>query len=150
EYGRMWDLTGKISGSEFLDEWVVVGNHRAAWVYGAVDPNSGTAAMLEAVHGIGELLKSGWKPKRTVVFGSWDAEEFGLIGSTEWVEEHEKELANAAAYFNMDVGVSGPNFGASSVPSLKQFIREVAKSVPSAKADGSVYAIWKKTKEDEA
>ena len=86
---------------------MVAGNHRDAWVYGAVDPNSGTAAMLESVHGIGELLKSGWKPKRTIVIGSWDAEEEGLIGSTEWGEQHETELANAVAYFNMDVAVSG-------------------------------------------
>ncbi|PYX74582.1 MAG: glutamate carboxypeptidase, partial [Acidobacteria bacterium] len=79
-----------------------------AWAYGAVDPNSGTAAMLETVHGIGELLKSGWKPTRTVIFGSWDGEEQGLIGSTEWGEQHADELAKAAAYFNMDVAVSGP------------------------------------------
>ena len=72
---------------------MVAGNHRDAWVYGAVDPNSGTAAMLEAVHGIGELLKSGWKPKRTLVFCSWDGEEEGLMGSTEWVEQHESGSA---------------------------------------------------------
>jgi len=89
------------------------GNHRDAWVYGAVDPNSGTAAMLEAAHGIGELLKSGWKPKRTMIFASWDGEEEGLMGSTEWRSSYESELANAPAYFNMDVAVSGPKFGAS-------------------------------------
>jgi hypothetical protein len=82
----IWDVIGRVSGSELPDEWVVAGNHRDAWVYGAVDPNSGTAAMLESVHGIGELLKSGWKPKRTIVIGSWDGEEEGLIGSTEWGE----------------------------------------------------------------
>ena len=125
------------------DEWVVAGNHRDAWVYGAVDPNSGTAAMLEAVHGIGELLKSGWRPKRTLIFASWDGEEEGLIGSTEWAEQHESELANAAAYFNMDVGVSGPKFGASAVPSLKQFLRDVTKAVPSPKG-GTVYEAWQK------
>src|SRR5207302_3013489 len=128
---------------EWPDEWVVAGNHRDAWVYGAVDPNSGTAAMLETVHGIGELLKSGWKPRRTIVFGSWDAEEQGLIGSTEWGEQHADELANAAAYFNVDVAVSGPKFGASSVPSLKQFIREVTKAVPSPKG-GTAYEAWGK------
>jgi N-acetylated-alpha-linked acidic dipeptidase len=149
-YRTIWDVIGIVPGTDLAEQWVLGGNHRDAWAYGAVDPNSGTAAMLETVHGIGELLKSGWKPKRTMVFGSWDAEEFGLIGSTEWVEEHEKELANAAAYFNMDVGVSGPNFGASSVPSLKQFVRDVTKSVPSAKAGGSVYDVWKKAKQDEA
>ncbi len=103
----IWDVIGRVRGSELPDEWVVAGNHRDAWVYGAVDPNSGTAAMLESVHGIGELLKSGWKPKRTIVIGSWDGEEEGLIGSTEWGEQHETELANAVAYFNMDVAVSG-------------------------------------------
>ncbi len=122
----------------------MAGNHRDAWVYGAVDPNSGTAAMLESVHGIGELLKSGWKPKRTIVIGSWDAEEEGLIGSTEWGEQHEAELANAVAYFNMDVAVSGSKFGASSVPTLKQFIRDVTRVVPSPKG-GTVYDDWRKS-----
>jgi N-acetylated-alpha-linked acidic dipeptidase len=142
----IWDVIGKIRGSELPDEWVVAGNHRDAWVYGAVDPNSGTAAMLESVHGLSELLKSGWKPKRTIVIGSWDAEELGLTGSTEWGEDHAKELANADAYFNMDVAVSGPKFGASAVPSLKQFIRDVAKMVPSPKG-GSVYEVWKQASE---
>jgi N-acetylated-alpha-linked acidic dipeptidase len=122
---------------------VVAGNHRDAWVYGAVDPNSGTAAMLEAVHGVGELLKSGWKPKRTIIFASWDGEEEGLMGSTEWAEQHESELASAPAYFNMDVAVSGPKFGASAVPSLKQFLRDVTKAVTSPKG-GTVYEAWQK------
>jgi N-acetylated-alpha-linked acidic dipeptidase len=144
----IWDVIGKVRGTASPDEWVVAGNHRDAWVYGAVDPNSGTAAMLEAVHGIGELLKSGWKPKRTLVFGSWDAEEMGLIGSTEWGEDHASDLANAAAYFNVDVAVSGPKFGAAAVPSLKQFIREIAKAVPSPQG-GTVYDAWKKTSQQE-
>lgn len=139
----IWDVIGKVRGTTFPDEWVVAGNHRDAWVYGAVDPNSGTAAMLESVHGLGELLKTGWKPKRTIVIGSWDAEEEGLIGSTEWGEEHAQELGNAAAYFNIDVAVSGPKFGASGVPSLKQFIREIASVVPSPQG-GTVYEAWKK------
>ena len=142
----IWDAMGKVRGTSSPDEWVVAGNHRDAWVYGAVDPNSGTASMLEAVHGLGELLKSGWKPKRTIVFGSWDAEEEGLIGSTEWGEDHAQELANAAAYFNMDVAVSGKKFGASGVPTLKEFIREIAKAVPSPQG-GTVYDTWKKTSE---
>src|SRR5258708_10543994 len=100
--------------------------------------------MLETVHGIGELLKSGWKPKRTLIFGSWDGEEEGLMGSTEWVEQHASELAGAAAYFNMDVADSGPKFGASSVPSLKQFLRDVAKAVASPKG-GTVYEAWQKS-----
>jgi N-acetylated-alpha-linked acidic dipeptidase len=138
----IWDVVGKIKGSEQPDNWVVVGNHRDAWVYGAVDPNSGTAAMLEAVHGFGALLKSGWKPKRSIVVCSWDAEEEGLIGSTEWVEQHAKLLDRAVAYFNVDVAVAGSEFGAEAVPSLKQFIRDVTQEVPSPKG-GTVYYQWK-------
>ncbi len=140
----IWDVIGTIPGASPTqkDDWVVAGNHRDAWVYGAVDPNSGTAAMLETVHGLGELLKQGWKPERTIVIGSWDAEEEGLMGSTEWAEQHEKILAHAVAYFNTDVGVSGPNFNAAAVPSLKQFVREVAKEVPSPRG-GTVYDQWK-------
>ena len=148
QFRTIWNVIGKVKGSEFPDEWVVAGNHRDAWVYGAVDPNSGTAAMLESVHGLGELLKSGWKPKRTIVIGSWDAEEEGLIGSTEWGEQYAKELGGAVAYFNMDVAVSGSKFGASAVPTLKQFVRDVTKSVPSPKG-GTVYEVWKKASEKE-
>ena len=143
-YRTIWDVIGKIPGTEWPNEWVVAGNHRDAWVYGAVDPNSGTAAMLESVHGIGELLKTGWRPKRTIVFGSWDAEEEGLIGSTEWAEDNAERLSHAVAYFNTDVGVAGPNFDASAVPSLKDFVRDVTKEVPSPKG-GNVYDQWKKS-----
>ena len=148
QFRTLWDVIGRVKGSELPDQWVVVGNHRDAWVYGAVDPNSGTAAMLESVHGIGELLKLGWKPKRTLIFGSWDGEEEGLIGSTEWVEQHESELRNSPAYFNVDVAVSGPKFGASSVPSLKQFLRDIAREVPSPKG-GTVYEAWQKAAQPE-
>ncbi|HEX4664119.1 MAG TPA: M28 family metallopeptidase, partial [Terriglobales bacterium] len=147
-YKTIWDVIGIVRGSELPNEWVVGGNHRDAWVYGAVDPNSGTAAMLESVHGVGDLLKSGWKPRRTMVFCSWDAEEEGMIGSTEWGEQHERDLEHAPAYFNMDVGVAGPNFGASAVPTLKQFVRDVAKQVPSPKG-GTVYQVWKDVRERE-
>jgi len=142
QYRTIYDVIGMVKGSEFPEQWVITGNHRDAWVYGAVDPNSGSAAQLEAVHGVGELLKTGWKPKRTIVFASWDAEEFGLIGSTEFAEQHADQLRNAVVYFNMDVAVAGPNFGASGVPSLKQYLREVSQAVPSPKG-GSVYDQWK-------
>jgi N-acetylated-alpha-linked acidic dipeptidase len=141
----IWDVIGKVKGTEYPDDWVVAGNHRDAWVYGAVDPNSGTAAMLEAVHGIGALLKQGWRPKRTIVFCSWDAEEEGLIGSTEWVEDHAKTLERAVAYFNVDVAVAGPDFSAAAVPSLKQFVRELTRSVPSP-LGATVYDQWKNAK----
>ena len=143
----IWDVIGTIDGTDPAqkEDWVIAGNHRDAWVYGAVDPNSGTAAMLETVHGIGDLLKQGWRPKRRIVFASWDAEEEGLIGSTEWVEQHAGHLGHAVAYFNTDVAVSGPNFNAAAVPSLKQFVREVTTQVPSPKG-GTVYDHWKKTR----
>ncbi len=151
-YRTIWDVTGTIpadpAGKEDADSWVVAGNHRDAWTYGAVDPNSGTAAMLESVHGIGVLLKEGWKPKRRIIFASWDAEEEGLIGSTEWAEDHAKELAGAVAYFNMDVGVSGPEFNSSAVPSLKDFIRAVTREVPSPKG-GTVYDAWLDTQKNQ-
>jgi N-acetylated-alpha-linked acidic dipeptidase len=145
----IWDVIGTIPGIDKSDDWVIAGNHRDAWVYGAVDPNSGTAAMLETVHGLGELLKQGWKPRRTIVIASWDAEEEGLIGSTEWAEQHEKTLRNAVAYFNTDVGVSGPDFKAASVPSLKEFIRDVTKQVQSPKG-GTVYEQWKEDQKVDA
>jgi N-acetylated-alpha-linked acidic dipeptidase len=138
----IWDVIGRVKGTDEPDNWVVVGNHRDAWVYGAVDPNSGTASMLEAVHGVGALLKEGWKPKRSIIFCSWDAEEEGLIGSTEWVELHARQLNNAVAYFNVDVAVSGPDFSASAVPSLKNFMRDISKSVPSPMGD-TVFQEWR-------
>ena len=147
-FRTLWDVIGRVPGSDLPDEWVVAGNHRDAWVYGAVDPNSGTAAMLEAVHGVGDLLKSGWKPKRTLVFCSWDGEEEGLMGSTEWAEQHESKLEKSPAYFNVDVAVSGSRFGASAVPSLKQFVRDVTKAVPSPKG-GTVYEEWQKASQPE-
>jgi len=145
----IWDVIGTIEGTDPTqkDNWVVAGNHRDAWVYGAVDPSSGTAAMLESVHGLGVLLKQGWRPKRRIVIGSWDAEEEGLIGSTEWVEQNEARLAHAVAYFNTDVGVSGPDFNASAVPSLKQFVREVTQRVSSPDG-GTVYDQWKRTQRE--
>ncbi|MGB7266185.1 MAG: M28 family metallopeptidase [Terracidiphilus sp.] len=142
----IWDVIGKVQGSQDPAATVIVGNHRDAWVYGAVDPSSGTAAMLEAVHGVGELLRQGWHPKRTILFCSWDAEEEGLIGSTEWVEQQAQALNRAVAYFNVDVAVSGPNFSASAVPSLKEFIRGVTRVVPSPVA-GTVFDQWRSSHE---
>src|SRR5258708_17643311 len=149
-YWTIWNVIGKIPGAKYPNEWVVLGNHRDAWVYGAVDPNSGTAAMLETVKGLGELLKQGWRPDRTIIFGSWDAEEEGLIGRTEFGEEHDHDISsNAVAYFNLDVAVSGPNFNAQAVPSLKGFVREVTRQVPSPKG-GTVYEVWKEQREKTA
>jgi len=139
----IWDVVVRIDGSQEKDRWVILGNHRDAWVFGAVDPNSGTAAMLELGRGLGELLKKGWAPKRTIFLCSWDAEEYGLIGSTEWAEENAAELGqNAVAYLNVDVAVSGGNFGASSVPSLWKVIRQVTRDVKDPKTGKSIYQQW--------
>jgi N-acetylated-alpha-linked acidic dipeptidase len=142
----IWDVIGRIPGASEPGQWVVAGNHRDAWVYGAADPASGTAAMLEAVHGLGVLLHQGWRPRRTIVVASWDAEEEGLVGSTEWAEQHAAELAHAVAYFNTDVAVSGPDFQASAVPSLRQFVREIAREVPSpgGPVGATVYSRWRR------
>ena len=99
----LFNVIARIDGSEFPDEWVIHGNHHDAWVNGASDPTSGNVALMETARGLGELLKTGWRPKRTIVIASWDGEEWGLLGSTEWVEKHQAELATkAVAYINSD------------------------------------------------
>jgi len=140
---KIWNVIGRIEGNEEKDRWVILGNHRDAWVFGAVDPNSGTSTMLEVGRGFGELLKQGWKPRRTIILGSWDAEEYGLIGSTEWAEELAPELRQkAVAYLNLDAAVSGPHFGASSVPSLWKVMRAATMDVKDPKTGKSVYQQW--------
>lgn len=140
---KIWNVVARIDGAEEKDRWVIMGNHRDAWTFGAVDPNSGSTAMLEAARGFGQLLKNGWKPRRTIVLCSWDGEEYGLIGSTEWAEENAIELRQkAVAYLNMDAAVSGPNFGASSVPSLWKLIRGATRDVRDPKTGKSVYQQW--------
>src|SRR5687768_929178 len=140
---KIWNVMARIDGNEEKDRWVILGNHRDAWVFGAVDPNSGTSAMLEVGRGFGELLKQGWKPRRTIIFGSWDAEEYGLVGSTEWAEELAPELREkAVAYLNLDAAVSGPHFGAASVPSLWKLMRAATVDVKDPKTGKSVYQQW--------
>ena len=139
----IWDVVARIEGNQERDRWVVMGNHRDAWVFGAVDPNSGSSAMLEVARGFGDLLKQGWTPKRTIILCSWDAEEYGLIGSTEWAEENADDLREkAVAYLNVDVAVSGGNFGASSVPSLWKAIRDVTRDVKDPKTGKTIYQQW--------
>jgi N-acetylated-alpha-linked acidic dipeptidase len=140
---KIWNVVARIDGNEEKDRWVILGNHRDAWVFGAVDPNSGSSAMLEVARGFGELLKQGWKPRRTIVFCSWDAEEYGLVGSTEWAEELAAELrTKAVAYLNLDAAVSGAHFGASSVPSLWKLMRGATRDVKDPKTGKSVYQQW--------
>jgi N-acetylated-alpha-linked acidic dipeptidase len=139
----IYDVIAKLHGSSD-DEWVVLGNHHDAWVFGAVDPSSGTATMLEAARALGDLARNGWKPRRTIVICEWDGEEEGLIGSTEWVEQNRAELqAKAIVYLNTDVGVAGPNLSASAVPSLKEFVRDATRAVTNPQSGESVYETWR-------
>ena len=138
----VYDVIAKLHGTDD-DKWVVLGNHHDAWVFGAADPGSGTSTMLETARALGELARSGWKPRRTIVMCEWDAEEPGLIGSTEWVEANGPELqAKAVAYINADVAVTGPNFTASATPSLKELIREVTREVQDPATGSTVYQAW--------
>ncbi len=124
----IWVVEGRIRGSENPDELVVLGNHRDAWVYGAVDPSSGSATLLETARVLGELVKSGQRPRRTVVFASWDAEEWHLTGSTEWGEQFADELGNGAvAYVNVDSSASGSEFQPDAVGSLAPLVVELAQ-----------------------
>jgi N-acetylated-alpha-linked acidic dipeptidase len=128
--GPIWDVIGTIEGDAEPDQQVLIGNHRDAWVCGAVDPSSGSAVMLEIARGLGDLLQQGWKPRRTIVLGSWDGEEFGLLGSTEFAEERAEELKQqAVAYINVD-NVVGPLALAMGTPSIAKFIEDTAKAVP--------------------
>ena len=107
----IWNVIATLHGREAPEQWVVCGNHRDAWTYGAIDPNSGTIAMLEMARALGALSKGGWKPRRTIVLASWDGEEYGLLGSTEWAEAQRGAAgAQAAAYINVDVAVAGKDF----------------------------------------
>lgn len=148
---KIWNVISRIDGNDEKDRWVIMGNHRDAWVFGAVDPNSGTTAMLEAARAFGGLLKEGWKPRRTIVLCSWDGEEYGLLGSTEWAEDNAVELKEkAVAYLNMDAAVSGPNFGAASVPSMWRLIRNATRDVKDPKSGSSIYQKWQeRAHEDE-
>ncbi|KAF2190675.1 N-acetylated-alpha-linked acidic dipeptidase-like protein 2 [Zopfia rhizophila CBS 207.26] len=126
----IWDAIGIINGTN-QDEVVIVGNHRDAWVVGgAADPNSGSAVLIELAKAFGKLLETGWKPTRTIVLCSWDAEEYGLVGSTEWVEEYIPWLTNAAvSYLNIDVAVSGPIPGIAASPDLHTISRSIMKKI---------------------
>src|SRR5437868_8309938 len=144
-YKEIWDTFGVIRGSDYPDEIVMIGGHRDAWGPGAADNVSGTVSVLEAARAIAEQAKAGKLPKRTIVFATWDAEEWGLIGSTEFVEEDSLRLSrNGVAYLNQDDIAQGPNFSAGGSPSLRALLRDVAKKVPDPSHEGSVYDVWRK------
>ncbi|ERF75344.1 hypothetical protein EPUS_00137 [Endocarpon pusillum Z07020] len=128
----IWNVIGVINGS-IPDEAIILGNHRDAWIAGgAGDPNSGSAAFNEVIRAFSVAMQAGWKPLRTLVFASWDGEEYGLLGSTEWVEEYLPWLsAGSVAYLNVDVGSVGPKLNAAASPLLNKVILEAAGLVPS-------------------
>jgi N-acetylated-alpha-linked acidic dipeptidase len=139
----IWDVIGKIRGSVEPDKLVVLGNHHDAWVYGAVDPASGTAAMLETARALGVLLKQGFRPRRTLVLGSWDAEEYTLTGSTEWGEQFEDELKqNAVVCLNVDSATSGRRLSVSLVPPLLRATAEAAQAVNDPLSGQTLYDRW--------
>jgi len=125
----LYDVIAKIPGSVYPDEWVIRGNHHDGWVNGAEDPISGQSAMLEEARALGELVKQGWKPKRTLIYCAWDGEEEGLLGSTEWVETHAEELAkHAVAYINSDGNGRG-YLGLAGSHTLEKFMNDIAKDI---------------------
>jgi N-acetylated-alpha-linked acidic dipeptidase len=139
----IYNVVARIRGSVEPEKQIILGNHRDAWNHGAVDPNSGTAAQLELARGLAAAMKSGWRPKRTIVLASWDAEEYGLVGSTEWAEEHAADLQkNAVAYINCDSAATGPNLNMSGTPSLLAVAMGAARDVPDPKAGGSIGGGW--------
>ena len=142
-YHKIWNTIGIIRGAKYPDEWVVVGGHRDAWSPGARDNVSGTVSVLESARAFATVGQAGLRPARTILFATWDAEEWGLIGSTEWVEELEDSLrAHVVAYINEDGTFSGPDFSGAGSPSLKPLIRDAARVVPDPTGPGSVYDVW--------
>jgi N-acetylated-alpha-linked acidic dipeptidase len=139
----IWDVIGTIPGSEEPDKLVILSNHHDAWVYGAVDPSSGTASMLETARALGQLAREGFRPRRTILLGSWDAEEYTLTGSTEWGEQHEAELRkNAVVCLNVDSSTSGQDFTVSAVPALLPAIIEATQGVKDPATGRTIYERW--------
>jgi N-acetylated-alpha-linked acidic dipeptidase len=152
-------VEARIRGSEFPDEWVLMGNHRDAWAFGGIDPSSGTASMMELTRALGEMKQKGWRPRRTLVVCSWDGEEYALTGSTEWGEQFGDELQKKlVAYLNVDSSASGPgnrgtgnefaDFHADAVASLAPMIVEATHTV-SVPSGESLYEVWRKTRQQE-
>jgi N-acetylated-alpha-linked acidic dipeptidase len=139
----MRNVIGFFRGAEEPEKWVVLGNHRDAWNYGARDPSSGTAALLEAARAVGTAVERGWRPKRSIVFASWDAEEDLLGGSTSWVKDHREKLArDGVVYVNVDSAAAGPDFRGGSTPALADFLKNVTRAVSHPDSSGSVYDAW--------
>ncbi|MFT5366295.1 MAG: N-acetylated-alpha-linked acidic dipeptidase [Candidatus Latescibacterota bacterium] len=143
ELTRATNVIGTLWGNEKPDEWIILGCHYDAWAFGTSDPNSGTAMLLTLSQALGKLKEAGHHPKRSIRIAHWDAEEFGIMGSTEWVEQFESELSTkAVAYINADMAATGLAFGAAASPSLKGTIAEVTQSVKNPTNDQTIYDTW--------
>ncbi|KAF2725728.1 Zn-dependent exopeptidase [Polychaeton citri CBS 116435] len=144
-YTDIWDAIGIINGTN-ADETIVIGNHRDAWIIGgASDPNTGTAIIVELGRAMGRLLSQGWQPKRNIVLCSWDGEEYGLLGSTEWVEEHIPWLTETAvSYLNIDIAVAGPHPGISATPELHRIAIDTTKKImwPALGENETMHDVW--------
>jgi N-acetylated-alpha-linked acidic dipeptidase len=138
----LYDVIAKIPGADFPDQWVLYGNHHDAWVHGASDPLSGAVPLMETARALGAVMRAGWRPKRTIMLAFWDAEEFGLIGSTEYMEKHADELSEKlAAYVNSDSSGKGRiNIGGSH--SLEGFSEEIARDVADPVSGKSLLREW--------
>ncbi len=147
--GKLRSVIGVIRGREEPDKWVILGNHLDAWSYGAVDPSSGTAALLETARAFGEALKQGHRPRRTLVFAVWDGEEPLLGGSTQWALENAEALRKGAVtYINVDTGVQGGEFIGGATPALAEFLREGTRSLPDPVTGKPLYDAWASRFED--
>ena len=144
----IYNVFGRIRGSEEPERQVILGNHADAWTHGAADPNSGTATWLETARGLAAAVEAGWQPRRTILLASWDAEEYGLVGSTEWGEEHASELReNTVAYINLDSSVTGSRLAVGGSPSLRDLVRSAASDVPEPLKGNSVGAVWERAQQ---
>ena len=150
DFVRATNVIGTLKGSEAPDEWIILGCHLDSWGFGATDPSSGTAMLISLSETLGKLKEQGYAPKRSILIGHWDAEEHGVIGSTEWVEQMRDQLnAKGVVYMNFDGAVSGKNFGAAAAPTLKKLLVETSKNVQYPYTNQSLYEFWNKTNQIE-
>lgn len=142
-YHPAFNTIAALPGSVWPDEWIIIGAHRDAWGPGAVDNVSGTASVVEVARAFGRAAREGFRPRRTLVFATWDAEEWGILGSTEWVEANRERLTRSAvAYINQDSPVSGDRFGGSSAPEIRAVVREATRAVSDPATGRPVYDVW--------
>ena len=150
DFVRATNVIGTLKGSEAPDEWIILGCHLDSWGFGATDPSSGTAMLISLSETLGKLKDQGYAPKRSILIGHWDAEEHGVIGSTEWVEQMRDQLnAKGVVYMNFDGAVSGKNFSAAAAPTLKKLLVETSKNVEYPYTNQSLYEFWNKTNQIE-